>query len=64
MDRFSIGNFDTNCNFVEEEKEKGMRKGLFAIGILFLLFSVQNNIDIEDRNYGLILEVDLKQSGE
>ncbi len=41
-----------------------MRKGLFAIGILFLLFSVQNNIDIEDRNYGLILGVDLKQSGE
>lgn len=41
-----------------------MKKELLAVGILLALSFVQRNVDIEDRNYGLILGVDLKQSGE
>lgn len=41
-----------------------MKKGILAVVILIVLFSVQDNVDIEDRNYGLILGMDLKQSGE
>lgn len=41
-----------------------MKKEILAILILVGLFSLQNNIDIEDRNYGLILGMDLKASGE
>ena len=41
-----------------------MKKEIIAVFILLALSFVQKNVDIEDRNYAIILGMDLKQSGQ
>ena len=41
-----------------------MKKGVLAAVLLLILALTQKNIDIEDRNYALILGMDEKQSGQ
>ena len=49
---------------IEEGKEEFMKKELIVVGLLLLLALTQKNIDIEDRNYALILGMDEKKSGQ